>query len=211
MKPITVTGMQGFLLWLQQDQPGIYAKLLPMLPKIAPEIFVAKNSLGKLQSIYKTGMRHRASQKLGALGCYICDIAPLSCSFEPSYDCSVALSDVCVGTICPGPAPTVDYSCPTPATTPSPSTASTGYTAPTTAAAVGSAISGIASAVLTASQAATLASIIQSQLARAQSGESPASVSSKTLGVPTVSTLSGSMDDLILLALVGVGAWVALS
>jgi hypothetical protein len=200
------TGMRGFLQWLKNDQPGIYAKLVPQLPKIAPGIFVTQK-LGNLRALYQDAFKRREPQGFGALGCYfsIPCVGPICPGPLPTANiCDLTTIDV--GTICPGPAPTASYSCPTPSS----SQISTGATTATTAAAVGSAVNQIAGAVLTATQAATLASIIQSQLSRAQNGEAPASVSSKTLGVPTVST-SGSMDDLFLLALVGVGAWVALS
>ncbi|MGH7144780.1 MAG: hypothetical protein ACREJ2_11730 [Planctomycetota bacterium] len=39
MQQITATGIQGFLKWLQQFQPGIYAKIAPELPRKAPQLF----------------------------------------------------------------------------------------------------------------------------------------------------------------------------
>ncbi len=36
---IQETGLRGYLKWLQQDQPGIYAKIAPQLVHLAPEAF----------------------------------------------------------------------------------------------------------------------------------------------------------------------------
>lgn len=53
-QPITDTGIQGFLKWLQspQGQPAIYAKIAPELPRKAPQLFSefeANGGLGAYQ------------------------------------------------------------------------------------------------------------------------------------------------------------------
>lgn len=39
MRDINDTGTRGFLKWLQADQPGIYARIAPNLPRLAPQLF----------------------------------------------------------------------------------------------------------------------------------------------------------------------------
>jgi hypothetical protein len=43
-KPITETGIKGFLLWYKREQPHIYAKIAPQLPSIVPKAFSNYNA-----------------------------------------------------------------------------------------------------------------------------------------------------------------------
>jgi hypothetical protein len=68
---ITATGAKGFLLWLKQQQPGIYQKVAPELPSIVPEIFAeTEKKLGALRDIYKTGLSRPSPQRLGQYSDY---------------------------------------------------------------------------------------------------------------------------------------------
>src|SRR5580692_10955158 len=91
-KKITATGLRGFLEWFQQDQPGIYAKVAPYLPKVAPQAFSAYTRRSKtLRGIYKRGMAGRSPQRLADYcfgGCF--DVG--GCFGADTPTCDVLLS-----------------------------------------------------------------------------------------------------------------------
>lgn len=62
--PITATGIQGFLLWYQREQPGIFAKIAPQLPAIVPKAFSNYNA--KLGTLFRKFSADRPG--LGRLG-----------------------------------------------------------------------------------------------------------------------------------------------
>lgn len=237
---ITATGIKGFLLWLKVNQPGIYAKVAPTLPKLVPEAFTAinKQTLGKLRAIYKSGFRGRSAQRLGDYGDYFTgsyasyDSAPITTNYTnlsmpySSYSsyalspCAVSVNYAnlsaapCVGPICaPDQLSCPSYSCPSVNTGADiADAANTGNAAAGTVSAIGSAVNAVAQGVLTVAQAAELAQIVQSQLQNAQSGIAPKNVTTASLGIPTVAaTTSKSTSDLILLALAGLAAWAVMS
>ena len=226
---ITATGVKGFLLWLKQQQPGIYQRVAPSLPKLAPQAFTQhEQKLGKLREIYKA--RSFASRTPQKLGCYCsfagCDFdsgidspitvdysSQLSADFSsPVIDYSTSLSQVCaVSCLCPGAAPTLSCSTSSSGGTDVASAANSGTVGTGTANAIGSAINGVASSLLTASQAATLAKIISSQLSSAQAGLTPKPISTSTYGIPTVAAKMSGTEELLLLLGAGIAAWVLLS
>lgn len=217
MTPIIATGARGFLLWLKQQQPGIYARVAPTLPKLVPEIF--SKSLGRLQrlrTIYRTGVARRSPQRLGDY--YSSYSAPVTVDYSStltgSQDYAAGVVDysaqlnapVCaVSSVCPGPAPTLSSN------DAISSAATAGNISGASASAIGSAVNAVAGTVLTASQAATLANIIAQQLANAQAGTTPKPISTSSLGLPTVQPKTSGTTELLLLAAAGFAAWMVLS
>jgi hypothetical protein len=56
MQPITDTGVKGFLKWLQQFQPGVYAQIAPELPRKAPQLFSDFEAAGGTLGAYQRGL-----------------------------------------------------------------------------------------------------------------------------------------------------------
>ncbi len=56
MQPINATGVKGFLKWLQQFQPAIYAKIAPELPRKAPELFSDFEASGGIAGYMSRGL-----------------------------------------------------------------------------------------------------------------------------------------------------------
>lgn len=216
--PITQTGVRGFLLWLQQQQPGIYARVAPKLPALVPEAFtqINRQTLGKLRQIYKSGVARRSSQSLGDYSCYLAPItveapaysnftAYASDSLTPTVNYTAQLSaPVSYSSVC---APPPSYASVDTGTDVA-SAANMGNAAVGTTQAIGSAVNAVATTLLTAQDAAALANVIQSQLQNAASGRSPSAISTASLGIPTTKT--GTSSDLIWLILAGLGAWAVL-
>lgn len=220
---ITATGVKGFLIWLRQNQPGIYQAVAPKLPALVPEAFtkINKQALGKLRAIYKSGMTRRSSQQLGDYGtyatCVLPEITVTAPAYEsyPSYQSSspvtVSYSNlsapVCVGPICPAS--------PTPASvdtgTDIANAANSGNAAVGTTNAIAAAVNSVAQVALSAAAYSQLANIVNSQLQNAQAGIAPKNVSTASLGIPTVKSSTTSGSDLILLILAGLAAWAVLS
>jgi len=219
--PILATGIKGFLLWLKQQQPGIYVRVAPQLPKLVPEAFTATNrqTMGRLRAIYKSGLAHRSPQRLGQ---YCAPITvdytaaltqPITYeSFAPTVSYASLSAPVCVGPICPGATPTLTCGATVNTGTDVANAANSGNASSGTTAAIAQAVNAVANTVLTAQEAATLASVISSQLKNAQSGLSPSPVNTGNLGIPTVETpTTSSSTSLLLLGLAGLAAWAVLS
>lgn len=225
-KPITATGIKGFLLWFARDQPALYAKVAPTLPKIAPGAF--SNALGRLRAlkgIYKTGVARRAGT-IGKLADYsdYTDSGPITVDYSaqldtiPSYSGPVTVNYT--DQLSQTPTYTNDQlaadATPTPLDTDSngnviANSANTGTAAASTTGAIGSAIAAAANGSMSASQAAALATLVAQQLARAASGSTPANTSSSQFGVPTVSSGMSTTTILVLLAAAGAAAWALAS
>lgn len=56
MQAITDTGMKGFLKWLQQFQPAVYAKIAAQLPSKAPQLFSDFEAAGGTLGAYQRGL-----------------------------------------------------------------------------------------------------------------------------------------------------------
>jgi hypothetical protein len=225
MTTITATGARGFLLWLKQQQPGIYQQLAPQLTKLVPEIFsAAAASLGKMRAIYKGNFAGRTHKQLGQYCSYFSApsstyiSSPITVDYssqlttpidEPTVDYSGSLSQpICaVSSLCPGPTPTLSSDTGSNIA----SAANTGPIAAGTASTLASAINAIAGTVLTAGEVGLLGKAIQAQLTNAQNGTAPSDISTAKLGVTTIPAKSSSLTDLLLLGAAGVVAWLVLS
>jgi hypothetical protein len=222
MQAIKTTGIRGFLQWFAQDQPALYKKVAPMLPKVAPAAFSGyRKRLGALRAIYKSSYGKRANlQGFGDYmdyGSYASSASPITVDYTaqlaanpitynasaiPQYASYTALPTDSSGNVISAPSSTAGGTIA--------SAANTGSSNAGTVSAIGSSISSIASAFLSAANMAALTSLVSSQLQRAQAGSSPANVSSASLGIPKVSTTSSTTKMLLLLALAGGAAYVLL-
>lgn len=213
---ITATGIRGFLLWLKQQQPGIYQRVAPKLPSLVPEAFTSINrqTMGKLRAIYKSGMTRRTSQALGCYGSYAtCVLPEITVEAPAEYQTFPTVNYTNLSApICVGPISTPDeLTCPTVDTgTDVASAANTGNAAASTTAAIATAVNAVAQTALTAAELSNFSNIVAAQLQNAQSGVAPRNVSTSSLGIPTVKA-STSSSDLIWLLLAGLGAWAVLS
>jgi hypothetical protein len=161
---ISSTGMRGFLQWLQQDQPAIYAATAAKISKAAPKGFSGFNG-SVVQNMRlaqgKRSMRLRGYSLSGCCGSMGCGVS-LS-TVQPA--CAIA-PNVCIDTAC---------------------AANSGTTCASTLTGVANIITAASSAVLSAQQQSAYDSLVSTQLQRAQSGLTPLSLSSTAAGVPVVS------------------------
>lgn len=174
---ITATGLKGFLQWVQQDQPAIYAATAAKIAKAVPKGFSGFNG-SVLQSMRLA--QGRRSMKLRGYSLGSC--CGSTCGMLQSVSSSCASI----------PMPVVgclDTSC----------AANAGTTCSTSLTGIANIISATSSAVLNAQQQATYNSMVQSQLSRAQQGLQPLVLSSAAAGVPTVSGLAGSSTSTLVL------------
>ncbi len=218
--PITKTGVQGFLLWFKREQPALYNKIAPSIPKVAPKAFSNYTARRKkLGAIYRSQFsRHKVG--VGRLSDYS------SYSLSPIYVTAPSVSPITVDytsqLTAPSYAsyaasPTVDYSsqlASNPITTsvgagaaptlssPVASAANTGSIGTGVTSAIGSLIGAAAAVVMNNQQAAALQSAVNTNLSRAAAGLAPLNTSVNSLGVPTV-TSTGSMSSGTLLLLGG--------
>jgi hypothetical protein len=220
--PITQTGIKGFLLWFQREQPAIYAKIAPQLPAAAPKAFsnynaTVKSRLGRLATVnnrynVNNPFRRRAPQ-IGELfspqvteiytpiDVDASDVSDVNIPVVPDDSVTAAVNaPVDVGTIDAG-----DVS-------PVASAANSGISSSPTTSAIGSVIGAASAVYMTSQQAALQQQLVNTNLQRAAAGLPPLNTSVNSLGVPTVGT-SGTLGNSgiwILLAL-GVGAVVLAS
>lgn len=221
--PITKTGVQGFLLWFKREQPELYNKIAPSIPKVAPKAFSNYTARRKkLGAIYRSQFaRHKVG--VGRLSDYS---SYASYSLSPIYVTAPSVSPITVDytsqLTAPSYAsyaasPTVDYSsqlASNPITTsvgagatptlssPVASAANTGSIGTGVTSAIGSLIGAAAAVVMNNQQAAALQSAVNTNLSRAAAGLAPLNTSVNSLGVPTV-TSTGSMSSGTLLLLGG--------
>jgi hypothetical protein len=181
---ISATGLKGFLQWLQQDQPGIYAATASKIAKAVPKGFSGFNGSAKTAARLAVGRRSMRLRGYGGLGC---------CAIQSVGTCAATGStpNFCIDTSC---------------------AANSGATCASSLTGVANIISSVAGAALSASEANTYNNLVQTQLARASTGLSPLQLSSTTAGVPTVtSALSGSTGTLLLVAGAGLLLWMLAS
>ena len=227
--PITKTGIQGFLLWFQREQPALYTKIAPSIPKVAPKAFSNYNARRKrLGAIYKNKF---AKYKVGVGG--FADYS--SYSLPTLYVSAPSESPITVNytsqlstpAYTTNPSVTVDYSAqltpsydssnvganlatPTVNTgsqSPVAAAANSGIASTGTAAAIGTLIGAAGAVYLNNSQASLLQSAVQTNLQRAAAGLPPLNTSLNALGVPTVTSTGTSSGTLLLL---GGGALILL-
>jgi hypothetical protein len=214
--PITKTGIQGFLMWFKREQPAIYNKIAPSIPKVAPKAFSNYTARRKrLGAMYRrTFARHRVG--VSGMGDYA------SYSLPTLYVTAPASTPVTVDYTAQLTAPTyasnpvtVDYSSqltpsydtsavgnnlstPTANVSPVASAANTGMVSTGTATAIGALIGAAAAVSLTNQQAALQQAAVQTNLTRAAAGLAPLNTSLNALGVPTVASSSDGGTLLLL-------------
>lgn len=201
-KPITDTGIRGFLKWFKVQQPGIYAKVAPMLPSAVPAAFSGYHQGGwrvaglsrdqaveKLNAMQNTALgavyRGKFANRVGVSG-----LSDYSSYTSVGGGVSYYSSAPSVGT------QYIDATTPTAnlpsdaASAPSvdvATAANNGVSPSSVAYAVGDVINTASQAYLSATQAQTQANIINTQLQRAASGLAPLTTSLSSLGIPSVS------------------------
>ena len=184
VQAIGATGLKGFLQWLQQDQPAIYAATASKIAKAVPKGFSGFNGSAKTAARLAVGRRSMRLRGYGGLGC-----------------CAVQSVGTCAATDCT-PNFNICTSC----------AANSGATCSSSLTGVASIINSVAGAALSASELANYNSMVQSQLARASTGLPPLTLSSGAVGVPTVSSaLSGSTGTILLVAGAGLLLWMLAS
>jgi hypothetical protein len=184
VQAIGATGLKGFLQWLQQDQPAIYAATASKIAKAVPKGFSGFNGSAKTAARLAVGRRSMRLRGYGGLGC-----------------CAVQSVGTCAATACT-PNFNICTSC----------AANSGATCSSSLTGVASIINSVAGAALSASELANYNSMVQSQLARASTGLPPLTLSSGAVGVPTVSSaLSGSTGTILLVAGAGLLLWMLAS
>jgi hypothetical protein len=190
LPPVTETGIQGFLKWLQRENPTAYQQIAPALPAVDPRMF-SDYSQSRAQIVRgRAGVASMAARagRMGALGQaeYSTQIPTLSESDLTPINVSVDDSTLTVAI--PTNVDTTDAANQGSGT----STASTDW--------ISSAIHGITSLWLTKQQLQTSQAITNLQLQRAQSGLSPLNIGMGANGIPMISgSALGGGSTLLLL------------
>jgi hypothetical protein len=165
---ITDTGLKGFLLWLKQDQPGVYAATATKIAKAVPKGFSGFNGSVATSRRLAAGRR---SMRLRGFG---------DCCGMSSVGICAALTtpNICIDTSC---------------------AANSGATCSSSLTGIANIINSVTGAALSVAQQAQYNSIVNSQLARANSGLAPLTLSSTASGVPLLSGLTSSSGGTLLL------------
>jgi hypothetical protein len=181
---VKATGLKGFMQWLQQDQPGVYAAVAAKIAKAVPTGFSGFNGSVLMSRRLAMGRRSMALRGYGRLG---------DCSGISSVGTCAAMA---IPNLCLDPAsclvtPGIETSC----------AANSGATSSVDLTGVANIINSVAGAALTAQQNAAYNNLLQTQLSRASTGLTPLVLSSRAAGIPTIGGLtSGSSSSLLLLA-----------
>lgn len=85
---IQATGTRGFLKWLQQDQPAIYARVAPQLPQKAPQLFSDFEAAGGPMGAYQRRLAGLGDDSSTGL------IAPIDLSAATDTTSSIPTVDV---------------------------------------------------------------------------------------------------------------------
>jgi hypothetical protein len=229
--PITATGMKGFLLWIQREQPVLFARIATKIPKAVPQAFSAYTArrkrlgriygarfpVGKPASLsgfagyYSSYGSYNSYQSAPASYVaqpvtvnYTSQLNAVNYTASPSVDYNAQLSaPLYTASVNPGPLQTVNtgISSGTGISSSSiPLSANSGVIG-TPATVVVSGLLGAAAAAagLTADQQAALSGATATNAQRAAAGLAPLNTSLNSLGVPTVTTGSLSMETLLIL------------
>jgi hypothetical protein len=178
VQAIGSTGLRGFMKWLQQDQPAVYAATAAKIAKAAPKGFSGFNGSALRAALLRSGRRSMQLRGYGGLGC---------CGIQSVGTCSATCGTSAInwGTC---------TSC----------AANTGATTGTCLTGIANIINSVAGAALTVQQQSEYSSLVQQQLGRAQAGSSPLTISSSSAGVPLIGGLSGTGSVLLLVGGAGV-------
>jgi hypothetical protein len=170
MKPITDTGVRGYLKWLQQDQPNLYAYVAPLIAQKFPQAF----------------SDHEQSVALGWLsdttGAAIGDTTYFGESSPFDDSASVVVSTSASGSSSAGAGPDVA------------SAANTGATSTSVAQGIANLVTAAAQAAsqyqLTQAQIQQINNVNQQQAQHIAAGNPPLSISTSSFGIPFISGLS---------------------
>jgi len=202
LPPVTETGMQGFLKWLQRENPQAYQHIAPSLPAMDPRMFSDYNQSRAQIVRGRAGVASLAARagRLGVLGQAEYgntlpefqvnpNAAPASFVLAPSdlAPLNVATDETTLTVAVPTNVDTTDAANQGSGT----STASTDW--------ISNAIHGITSLWLTKSQLQTSQAITNLQLQRAQSGLSPLNIGMGANGLPMFGSSLGGGTSLLLL------------
>jgi hypothetical protein len=165
---ITSTGLQGFLAWLKQDQPNVYAAVAAKIQQAVPRGFSGFNGSVAKGIRLAQGRRSMRLRGYGGLG---------SC-------CAPAMSMVGICSALQTPQVCIETTC----------AANTGTTCNSTLTGVANIISATAGAVLGQEQLDTYNNIVGQQLQRASTGLYPLQISSRAAGLPLISGLGSSLS-----------------
>jgi hypothetical protein len=174
---ISATGMKGFLQWLQQDQPAVYAAAAGRIAKAAPRSFSGFNGSVLRNIRLAQGRRSMALRGYGSLGCCSATCSSFLATV-PTCSIAVAPNVGCMDTSC---------------------AANSGTTCSSSLTGVANIISAVSGAALNASEASTYNSLVSTQLARAQQGLPPLTLSSTAAGIPTIPGLTSGTSAMVLL------------
>jgi hypothetical protein len=218
--PITETGVRGFLKWFKREQPALYSKIAPLLPKKVPAAFSNYEAGGyrvaglsrddavtKLNKIYKDSFSRRAG--LGRFADY--DPYASMTGSNPNAYFSSGITTNYTAQLSTMPSYTASYSSTPTANIPvDTSTAANNGPSPTsTTNGIANVINAASGLVLSGAAAVTQAQIVSAQLARAASGLSPLNTSLNANGVPTV--VSSSTTTVLLLGGLALAALLVVS
>lgn len=189
LPPVTETGMQGFLKWLQRENPTAYQHIAPALPAVDPRMFSDYNQSRAQIVRGRAGVASLAARagRMGALGQaeYSTQLPVLAESDLTPINVSV--DDSTLTTAVPTNVDTTDAANQGSGT----STASTDW--------ISSAIHGITSLWLTKAQLQTSQAITNLQLQRAQAGYAPLNIGLGANGIPVFGNALGGGSTLLLL------------
>lgn len=199
--PIKETGLRGFLLWLKQVQPGIYAKIAPQLPTAIPAGFAdyhagawrvaglsGEQAFAKLRQIYgSSNFGGRESQAMADYSLPEIVVTGNYTDATSTPDYSTGISPIEAGPISMAmPSFSIDSS--TASAVDTAAAANMGPTSSSILNAVNSLVGTAASAFMTTSQVNNMNKAVQTNLTRAQSGLAPLPLS--MYGIPTSSSSS---------------------
>lgn len=180
---ITATGLKGFMQWLQQDQPGVYAATAAKIAKAVPKGFSGFNGSVLMNRRLAAGRRSMRLRGYGGLGSCCNGIQTVGlCA-------ALGIPDINVTDTCCMATPGIETSC----------AANSGATCSTSLTGIANIINSVTGAALTAQQNASYNNLLQTQLSRASTGLTPLVLSSSAAGVPKISSLLGSSGGTLLL------------
>jgi len=159
------------------DQPGVYAATASRIAKAAPRSFSGFNGSVLRNIKLSQGRRSMALRGYARLGCCSTGCAP---GLQSVSSCAIAVAPN-VGCI--------DTSC----------AANSGTTCSSSLTGVANIISSVSAAALNAQEASAYNNLVSTQLARAQQGLPPLTLSSTAAGIPTIPGLTSSSTGTLVL------------
>src|SRR5271168_388894 len=212
--PIRDTGIRGFLKWFQQQQPALYKKIAPQLPKAAPAAFSGYMPGGWRVAGLSRDDAVAKLQRMG-LGQFDTDDGSGGIDTLPEVtvtgvytDTSGLDSGINLDTGYTNTDTCTYGATYTPVAVDTSTAANSGPASSSTANAIAAVVSAGSKAYLTVEQQNVQNQIVQTQLQRAAAGLPPLPTSVNSLGIPSISTGS-TLDSGGMLLLLGGGLLLA--